>query len=306
MPEAAPFATPFAMSAPGEEAAAASPAPGRLLPVLPVARRRSDEAEAPASAALPDEALPAAAGSASDTARTYHVAPPSVLASGAVSPTLPTLGFRPLRPGLTAQRDAAAAMPAAAEVVVPARRAPGDGLPATVRGVTPGQAETASIAGSWPPSSAPSSAADSPTGASWSQRRGTLSLAQSQTAARVATPAAVDAPLVSRIVAGPASPAAQPVVQASPASAGGSSPGGSSPGGSSAGGSSAGGSSAGFTATPVVQRVDGAAPAAPAPQGRSETELDELARDLFGRIRTHLRSEVIHEREAKGLSFDAF
>jgi hypothetical protein len=63
----------------------------------------------------------------------------------------------------------------------------------------------------------------------------------------------------------------------------------------------------GITATPIVQRVDGAAPApAGGSEGPSETELDELARALFGRIRTHLRSEVIHEREAKGLTFDAF
>ncbi len=67
-----------------------------------------------------------------------------------------------------------------------------------------------------------------------------------------------------------------------------------------------GGPIAGITATPVVQRVDGAAPPAPTEQGRSESELDELARALFGRIRTHLRTEVIHEREAKGLTFDAF
>jgi hypothetical protein len=61
--------------------------------------------------------------------------------------------------------------------------------------------------------------------------------------------------------------------------------------------------------TTVVQRVDGAAPsptAASGDAGHSETELDELARALFGRIRGHLRSEVIHEREARGLTFDAF
>jgi hypothetical protein len=62
----------------------------------------------------------------------------------------------------------------------------------------------------------------------------------------------------------------------------------------------------GITATPIVQRVDGAAPAAPSEEGRSDSELDELARALFGRIRSHLRAEVIHEREAKGLTFDAF
>jgi len=63
---------------------------------------------------------------------------------------------------------------------------------------------------------------------------------------------------------------------------------------------------AGLTTTPIVQRVEGSAPAAPQEEGRSETELDELARALFGRMRTHLRAEVIHEREAKGLTFDAF
>lgn len=63
----------------------------------------------------------------------------------------------------------------------------------------------------------------------------------------------------------------------------------------------------GPTATPIVQRIDGSAPAAPAPRGGSEhsdDELDELARSLFGRIRNHLRSEYIYEREAKGLTFD--
>jgi hypothetical protein len=90
------------------------------------------------------------------------------------------------------------------------------------------------------------------------------------------------------MVADPASPAAPPSVQASGAAPSGSAPIG------------------GITATPIVQRVDGAAPAAPSEEGRSESELDELARALFGRISTHLRAEVIHDREAKGLTFDAF
>jgi hypothetical protein len=70
-----------------------------------------------------------------------------------------------------------------------------------------------------------------------------------------------------------------------------------------------------LTATPVVQRAED--PAAPTPQAsggpattarapHTDRELDELARALFGRLRTQLRHEVIHEREAKGLSFDAF
>jgi hypothetical protein len=61
-----------------------------------------------------------------------------------------------------------------------------------------------------------------------------------------------------------------------------------------------------FTATPVVQRVEGSAPEAPETSGHTDTELDELAKAIFGRIRNHLRAEVIHEREAKGLTFDAF
>jgi hypothetical protein len=59
------------------------------------------------------------------------------------------------------------------------------------------------------------------------------------------------------------------------------------------------------TATPVVQRLDGAAPVADdVPDRRSDRDLDELARALFGRIRGQLRSELIHDREAKGLIFD--
>lgn len=46
-------------------------------------------------------------------------------------------------------------------------------------------------------------------------------------------------------------------------------------------------------------------PSGPASSGgRSERDLDELAQALFGRIRTRLRSDLIHDREAKGLTFD--
>lgn len=62
-----------------------------------------------------------------------------------------------------------------------------------------------------------------------------------------------------------------------------------------------------FTATPVIQRVEAPAlPPNPADSEPSDAELDELARRLFGRIRTQLRAEVLHEREARGLGFDAF
>ena len=42
------------------------------------------------------------------------------------------------------------------------------------------------------------------------------------------------------------------------------------------------------------------------PDPVTNEDLDRLARDLFGRIRNRLRTEVILEREAKGLSFDSF
>jgi hypothetical protein len=112
-----------------------------------------------------------------------------------------------------------------------------------------------------------------------------LTLARSVVAAPVPAPVTAPEP-VNRIVAD--APAPAPAVQASrPA-----------------------GGAAAISATPIVQRVDSAAPPAEGGQrggqAHSETELDELAKALFGRIRTHLRTEVIHEREAKGLTFDAF
>jgi hypothetical protein len=95
--------------------------------------------------------------------------------------------------------------------------------------------------------------------------------------------------VVARIVADPARPSAPTVVQAERSSTTGGTPVGT------------------ITATPIVQRVDGAAPPAETgTDGHSDRELDDLARALFGRIRGHLRAEVIHEREAKGLTFDAF
>jgi hypothetical protein len=63
-----------------------------------------------------------------------------------------------------------------------------------------------------------------------------------------------------------------------------------------------------LSATPVVQRVEGSAPGLPRDGGSlgtpTERELDELAGALFGRFRTRLRSELIHDREARGLTFD--
>ena len=171
-------------------------------------------------------------------------------------------------------------------MVVPQGATPSDpGLPAMTgaqRRQAPGGASgAASVApDSWLPGPTPQ-----PSGTAGP---GPLALARSQGPATASSRHPQPAPVVARMVSDGPSPTARASVQTS----------GTTPGGVPV---------AGITATPVVQRVDGAAPAAPSGEdGRSETELDELARALFGRIRTHLRAEVIHEREAKGLTFDAF
>lgn len=345
-PDTAP-AAPSPSAAPAAAAREAL-APTRSLPVLTVARRHADAAGIPT--------VPA-----THAADARHVAAPAGPASDAGAATRPTLGARPIRPVLRAQRDVSGAASMSPEAAVPARWASRDNLPATIRdvsagpsaasdeqpvalerlrdasatapvaqvpatpreiifparGATPGSTSSGGSAmspggpasGSGPsgfsavqrqshadlgpglqrPSPAAAPGSGHPIAAAGIQARGPLALARPQGAApgQVAAPVAASAPTVARIVAGPAWSATQPAVQTSAASAGGSSAGA-------------------FTATPVVQRVDGAAPAAPSEEGRSESELDELARALFGRFRSHLRAEVIHEREARGLSFDAF
>lgn len=88
--------------------------------------------------------------------------------------------------------------------------------------------------------------------------------------------------------------ATQIVVQTTASSAQGSSSG---PGGASA-----------TSVDPVVQRAEQSTPVEPMPSTprseRSDRDLDELAQALFGRIRGRLRSELILDREAKGLTFD--
>ena len=62
------------------------------------------------------------------------------------------------------------------------------------------------------------------------------------------------------------------------------------------------------TATAVVQRADTAPPAAPAEaegEGRSDGELEELARALFPRLQRQLRMEYVYELEARGLPFSS-
>jgi hypothetical protein len=61
-------------------------------------------------------------------------------------------------------------------------------------------------------------------------------------------------------------------------------------------------------ATAVVQRADSAPPAAPAEaegEGRSDGELEELARALFPRLQRQLRMEYVYELEARGLPFSS-
>jgi hypothetical protein len=80
------------------------------------------------------------------------------------------------------------------------------------------------------------------------------------------------------------------------------------------------GISASFGSAPTVQREDppqrplsqsvGGSVASSSPgtssgsKGHSDKELEELAQALFSRIRGRLRNELIHDREAKGLTFD--
>lgn len=64
-----------------------------------------------------------------------------------------------------------------------------------------------------------------------------------------------------------------------------------------------------LSAQPVIQRIDGASPPVPPPSsngsdGPSERDLEQLAQALFSRIRGRIRTELIHDREARGLSFD--
>ena len=63
------------------------------------------------------------------------------------------------------------------------------------------------------------------------------------------------------------------------------------------------------TPVPPAGQASSAGPAGPPSSGsgsgsHSERDLDELAQALFGRIRGRLRSDLIYDREAKGLTFD--
>ena len=268
--------------------------------------------------------------------------------SRAASPTLPTVGARPLRPSVTTagaqhraggpSQTAPAATDRDVSGPVAAHWSAGDALPATITSLSASPSSSDELPVQLSPATpGPSTASPQPatshdattivfpprdggpsdgglptwasSGLSGPAAPGPTASAVARASARPATghsqppltlarsiaapaPAPVvapspSAPVVARIVADPSTPGAPPVVQTSPAGRGIP--------------------VATFTATPVVQREEAAAPTpASAGNGHSDRELDELAKALFGRIRTQLKSEVIHEREAKGLSFDAF
>jgi hypothetical protein len=210
--------------------------------------------------------------------------------AGGAGTGLPTVQLSSFTPPAPAAPVPGAAMTAALpnEIVFPPRDAGGE-VPSSALGVGPG----ATTPGSWSNSGPAAFAAEAPGSPAHRSVR-PLTLARSVAGGSPATAApqgggGSGAPVIARIVADPSVPGAPPTVQTSTDGGAGGTP------------------VAAITATPVVQRADGAAPPAPGTsEGHSDTELDDLARVLFGRIRTHLRAEVIHEREAKGLTFDAF
>ncbi len=302
----------------------AAPTAARPLPVLPVARQHRDAATASAAPATPSNTSTATTGT------------PAVARTRAT--VVPTLGARPLRPttpssaGAVAQRSATggagAGSPDDAPLPVAARWDTGDALPATITSISDGSddgqggmpVQLSPIPGTAPATAAPAAApatreivfpapgvdlqgggrpgprrapsvpSPAPGAASAARTTSPLSLARSAAPAAPSptAPAEVpNAPVVARIVADPSTPGAPPTVQTSP--------------------SGSGIPVATITATPVQRAAEEPQGQEPEPDGaRSDKELDELARDLFGRIRTQLRTEVIHEREAKGLTFDAF
>jgi hypothetical protein len=58
------------------------------------------------------------------------------------------------------------------------------------------------------------------------------------------------------------------------------------------------------TSTAAASSTGAAAGATAAKAVPSERDLDELAKQLFGRIRTRLRADLLHDREASGFTFD--
>jgi hypothetical protein len=259
-------------------------------------------------------------------------------ADGGPRPTiLPLLGARPLRPSVAVQRDAEAG-PAPAEPAsqpVAARWNAPDDLPATIQASLATPAADAvplqrlsmpePVAAQTPAPAGPTEwtaaagwrGAHSPSLGSPAQPGAGSPAAQPRTAAgptprpRPAAQPAHDTPTLQ--LARPASPpppapAPAPVAQAPVASRiEAATPVPASPSPTVQTSAAPGAGLPSLTVTPVVQRVEGTAPPVQGGQsGHTDRELDELAKQLFGRFRGQLRAEVITEREARGLGFDAF
>jgi hypothetical protein len=262
--------------------------PDRRLPMLPIARTASRPAIATTSATSgPRRQAPAVP------------AAPDVRA---------TLGRRPLRPTVPVQREGKKDEWSAADAVGPDRRSiqswPATSERAEVAAPQSGVRAEVSIANRLPEpaSGREGTALAGAAGLPAVQRR----MPQRPPSARPG--ASGGDPAVQR-ASGPALPLARrSVATTAPVSEANAEPGGpgrAQPTVQTAGSTAGRGPVPAPTATPVVQRIDGAAPVADkAPDRRSDRDLDELAHALFGRIRRQLRTELIHEREAKGLTFD--
>lgn len=331
--EAGPVAAPDAPSAP------------RSLPVLTVSRLAARGGRSPAADhAGHDHADHGGASRGGSASGALPVARSAASVAVPARTTVPTLGSRPLRPSVTTPRESgvpdAGSGPDAPAPAAPvaARWSAGSELPDTVSALPPAPSAGSPVplqrlaAGSGADAAPPTRAANAPREIVFPTRDGLgagpgpVGAPAMRAAASVQRSAAGAGPALPGFAAAPASSAGRPpsmtlhhapaptVTYASPAAASPvpalqrivADPSPSSPVVQAT--RPAGGATLpGITATPVVQRIDGAAPdPGGAPGGHTDTELDELARALFGRIRTHLRSEVINEREAKGLSFDAF
>jgi hypothetical protein len=306
--------------APTHRSASSSPASGPL-PALgqerPGAPAGGAAARLPELPHLPVAGSAAVSGSAPVVARASAPADPPATSTPAVRPIA---GANPLRPSIALQRSATddgnddalddAALPS--PWWAPAAEA---GTHAVFGGTSPSDGHTASVqrsadGGAAPISSNPfaiTSRAPTLAGRPGPGRAPVQRLADA--AARPGLP--VDAsrdpahrspgPAWTRVEPGPAPSQAprtivgDPVVQTSPAQPG-----------------AAAGQGAGRPGGAVVQRDEIAAPTPPAPVAPagpssatpSERDLDELAQALFGRIRGRLRNDLIHDREAKGLTFD--
>ena len=303
--------------------------PARALPVLPVARQRGAAGPAAVQRAV-----------ASGTpAGTTH--PAAVAAAASSSTMLPLAGARPLRPALAARHDAAEPAGDVPETPVVARWATGGDLPGTVNPTGFGSRADVGPVALQRLASTPS-AALVPAGTAQASgrpdaalQRETLFAAPGWSAAGlpagvtvagpgVATPPVARSPVQRSAPATPAQPAlqlARPPAGATSVPGPATAPASPAPDGRieahhaapaaaqspTVQTSGARSSVPVLTATPVVQRVDGAAPPpSGGATGQSDRDLDELSRKLFGRMRGQIRAEIINEREARGLSFDAF